>query len=82
MFLLMQNRSHKNFTNHAKLIFASTISCKELSDIKQTISNNGFSNHIVDQQIKLFLRTANQSYLKSQKTPLNYFSTNRFTPIT
>lgn len=81
MFLLMQDRSRKNFTNHAKLIFASTISCKELYDIKQTISNNGFSNHIVDPQMKLFLRTANQSYLKPKKNTVKllYY---RFTPIT
>ena len=46
----------KNFINRAKKISSShLIFYKELSNIKQTLVNNGFPNYVVDRQIKLAL---------------------------
>ena len=53
----------KNFIKRAKLISSTpTIFYKALADIKQTLINNGFTNSIVDQQIRIALkRTENNS---------------------
>lgn len=51
----------KRLSNHAKYLFLSH-SVMESSNIEQMNRNIGFSNHIIDEQIKLFfLQPVNQS---------------------
>ena len=50
-----------NLISHAKLISSpKTIFYKEVENIKQALINNGFTNYIVDEQIKCMIKNVNQ----------------------
>ena len=52
----------KNLIKRSKLISSSnTIFYNELRKIKQTLVNNGFPNHVIDEQINLSLKTFNDN---------------------
>ena len=49
-----------------------TIFYKELTNIKQTLVNNNFSNKLVDQQIKLYLQNINKNNNTTNRINLYY----------
>ena len=74
----IQNSYHKNLLNRAKQISSSNkIFYNELKNIKQTLINNGFSNHL-DEQIKLMNNNKNKINHKNYVTQNNYNHINLF----
>ena len=52
----IQHCYHKTLLNRAKQIFSfNEIFYNELKDNKQTLLNNGFSNNLLDEEIKLII---------------------------
>ena len=76
-----------NLISRAKLISSSkTIFYKEVENIKQALINNGFSNYIVDEQIKRMIKNVNQQNKHcttppSQQTYIKLFIVTKCTTI-
>ena len=69
----------KNFLQRAKLISSSrTLFLKELSNIKQTLVNNGFPNRLVDEQISVFLHNSSTNPSQPRKKSVDFYYRNQF----
>ena len=61
----------KNLLNRAKISSSNKIFHNELKNIKQTVINNGSSNNLVDEQIKLIINNRIKIKDKSYVTQNN-----------